>query len=259
MENKIILGNRGNASLGDILWMTAPLRYSNNIKISLHADDRSKWVGKAFENICEVEYVDNPPIRPDHLVDTTQEPYFSAHRSRKILLSLGIVNEVSVPFIKLTKDEIDWATNFLKDYKNPIAVINDNSATGDKTNYSGNYRRPPSEIMQVFVNKLVQNNVTPLQFGMSEDEKFTKLSNSIPIRGLSLRETAACYYIIGEYLGGDTGDYHLMLATGGKATVLIPEENLNAGYNYNDLVYKPENFENSISRVKYINFHKIQF
>jgi len=257
MENKTILGNRGNASLGDILWMTAPARYINNIKISLHADDRSRWVGKAFENICEVEYIDNPPIRPDNLADVTKEPYLSVHRSRKILLSLGITNEVSVPFVKLTKDEIDWAVSFLKDYKNPIVIINDNAGTGDKTNYSGNYRRPPTEITQYFANKLIENNMTPLQFGRTEDEKFTKLSNCIPIRGLSLRETAACYSVIGEYLGGDTGDYHLMLAAGGKATVLIPEENLNLGYNYNDLIYKPENFENSISRVRYINFHKI--
>jgi hypothetical protein len=257
MKNKMILGNKGNGSLGDILWMTAVLRYIKDIKISLHADERSEWVAKVFENLCEVEHVDHPPERPDNIIDTTKEPYSSSHRSRKILLALGITDKVSVPLIKITEDEINWAKDFLRDYRNPVVIVNDNGGSGDKNNSSAFYRKPPSHIVQQFTNELIKKGFTPLQFGKSEDDKFTKLENCIPIRGLNLRQTAACYNVIGQYLGGDTGDYHLMLAAGGKTTVLIPDENLSLGYNYSDLLYKPENFENSISRVNYINFHRV--
>jgi hypothetical protein len=250
----MILGSKGNASLGDILWMTAVIRYIKNVKILLHNDSRSRWAGKVFDNLCDVEYVDNPPPRPDNLIDANIEPFASSHRSRKILLSLGIKDQISVPKIKLLPDEINWAKEFLKQYKNPIVIINDNSGSGDKNNFSAFYRKPPSEIIESFVEQLIQKNYTPLQFGRSEEDKFTLAKKCIPIRGLSLRETAACYSIIGQYLGGDTGDYHLMLSVGGKATVLIPEQSFNMGYIYNDLLYKKENFENQISRVEYIKF-----
>jgi hypothetical protein len=251
----MIIGNKGNGSLGDILWMTSICRYVENVKLLLHNDEQSKWVGKIFNNLCEVDYVDEPPDRPDNIIDTNKEPYLSSHRSRKILLSIGIENTVSVPLIKLTFDEIDWARNFLKDYSNPIVVINDNSGTWDKNNIRSLYVRPPINVMQNIIDKLINDKYTPLQFGRIEDDKFTKLSKAVPIRGLSLRETAACYYIINKYIGGDTGDYHLMLSVGGNANVLIPNESINLGYIYNDLLYKPENFENSVNRVKYINYN----
>ena len=253
----MILGNRGNGSLGDILWMSGVLRYVKDVKIILHNDEQCKYVGELFKNLCEVEYSNNPPDRPDNITDTTKEPYLSSHRSRKILLSLGIEDKVSVPLIKLDSEEINWAHNFLKDYQNPIVVANDNSGCWDKSNFRAHYVRPPIDLMQKTTNKLIEDGFTPLQFGRKEDERFTPLTGAIPIRGLSLREVAACYCVIKQYIGGDTGDYHLMISVGGIATVFVPNESLSFGYIYDDLLYKSENFENSISRVKYINFHKI--
>lgn len=254
----MILGNKGNGSLGDVLWMTAVLRYVKDVRIVLHNDEQSKWVGQIFQNLCEVEYSDNPPERPDNLVDITRRPYLYSHRSRKILLSLGIQEEISAPFVKLNFNEINWAYEFLKNYKNPIVVVNENSGCWDKTNLRAHYVRPPIPLMQRMTNKLIEDDFTPLQFGRKEDEKFTPLTGAIPIRGLSLRQIAACYYLIKQYIGGDTGDYHLMLAVGGLATVFIPNENIGLGYIYNDLLYKPENFENSKSRVDYLNFNYIK-
>ena len=253
----MILGNKGNGSLGDTLWISAVLRYIKDIKIILHNDEQCKWTGQIFKNLCEVEYSDNPPDRPDNIIDVTKEPYLSSHRSRKILLASGITDKVSIPFIKLTEDEINWAKDFLKDYKNPIVITNENSGCWDKSNFRAHYVRPPVDLIQKATNQLVKDGFTPLQFGRKEDERFTPLVGAIPIRGFSLREVAACYYIIKQYIGGDTGDYHLMISVGGKATVFIPNESIPLGYIYNDLLYKPENFENSISRVNYINFHKI--
>jgi len=249
-----MLGNKGNGSLGDCLWLTAVLRYVKDVKILLNDDDQLRWVGRIFENTCDVDFVNDPPERPDTKVNLCVEPYLSSHRSLKILRSLGINEKVCVPFINLTQKEIEWAENFYKNYKNPIVIVNDNSGTWDKTNHRAHYVRPPVEIMQQFVNNLIKLNFTPIQFGRIEENKFTPLNNAIHIRGLNVRELSASYNYIGKYFGGDTGDYHLMLAVGGEATVLIPKESKSWGYDYNDLLYKKENFENGISRVKYIQF-----
>jgi len=249
-----MLGNKGNGSLGDCLWLTAVLRYIKDVKILLNDDNQLRWVGKIFDNLCEVDYVNNPPERPDTKVNLNVEPYLSSHRSLKILKSLNINEKICVPLIKLTQEEMEWAQNFYKDYKNPIVIINDNSGTWDKTNYRAHYVRPPSEIIQKFVDNLIESGFTPIQFGRIEENRFTPLNNTIHIRGLDVRKLAASYNFIGKYIGGDTGDYHLMLAVGGQAKVLIPKENKSLGYDYNDLLYKKENFENSHSRVEYIQF-----
>jgi len=250
----MIIGNRGNGSLGDCLYITSVFRYTKG-KVVLHDDQQCRQVGNIFSDICEVEYSENPPERPDNALQNNNITLPPVHRTRKILLSIGIQELISVPFIKLKQQEIEWAENFLKEYKNPVVIINDNSGSGDKTNIRANYVKPPNIVMQKICDDLTRNGHTPLQFGRKENEKFTPLKNSIPIRGLSIREIAACYYIIKKYVGGDTGDYHLMIAVGGVANVLIPNESLNLGYLYSDLLYKPENFENNISRVKYINYN----
>lgn len=251
----ITIGSRGNSSLGDCLYLTSVFRYIAG-KVILHKDEQSRQVGLVFNNICEVEYDDLPPERPDNLIKNVPDVFYQVHRTRKILLSLGIKEEISCPFVKISKEENEWALEFIKDYKNPVVIVNDNSGNWDKNNTRANYVRPPSYIMQLVCDKLIESGYTPLQFGRKEEERFTSLTGAIPIRGLSIRQLAACYSMIKKYFGGDTGDYHLMIATGGQANVFIPNETTSLGYIYNDLLYKPENFENKTPLVKYIKFHE---
>jgi ADP-heptose:LPS heptosyltransferase len=254
----MIIGNKGNGSLGDCLWITSVFRYIKAGKVVLHNDEQCRAVGRIFDNICEVEYSHSPPERPDNITHLSTELYTSSHRSKKILLACGITNNVSVPFVKINNSETAWAKDFLKKYKNPIVAINDNSGSGDPSNFRAAYVRPPVDKLQSLVNKLVNKNHTVLQFGRIENSKFTPLSHCEHIRGLSIRQTAACYSVIQQYIGGDTGDYHLMLAVGGTAVVLIPDESIQFGYVYNDLLYKDINFENNMRRVNYLNFNKIK-
>lgn len=251
----ITIGSRGNSSLGDCLYLTSVFRYKTG-KVILHNDEQSKQVGSIFHGICDVEHNDLPPERPDNIIKDIPNEFYSVHRTRKILLSLGINEKISSPFVKISKEELDWAIDFLKDYKNPIVIVNDNSGSCDKTNTRANYVRPPVDIMQSICNKIIKEGFTPLQFGRKENERFTPLIGAMPIRGLSIRKLAACYSIVKKYIGGDTGDYHLMIATGGKANVFIPNETFNLGYIYNDLLYKKENFLNQDTLVKYIKFHE---
>jgi len=251
----ITIGSRGNSSLGDCLYLTSVFRYETG-KVILHNDEQSKQVGLVFDNICDVEYNDFPPERPDNLIKDISHKLNLDHRTRKILLSLGINEKVSCPFVRISKEETDWAIEFLKDYKKPIVIINDNSGSWDKNNIRAHYVRPPTDMMQLICDKIIEGGFSPLQFGRKENERFTPLIGAKSIRGLSIRQLAACYSVIKKYIGGDTGDYHLMIATGGKANVFIPKESYNLGYIYNDLLYKTENFLNQDPLVKYIKFHE---
>jgi hypothetical protein len=251
IDNNISLGNFGNGGLGDCLYLTSVFRYKRG-KIILHNDEQSKQVSRVFDYIAEVEFSNNPPERPD------KDCKLPVHRAEKILKSMGIESRICVPYVVLTKEEKEWSKNFLKDYNNPIIIVNDNSGTWDSTNTRAHYVRPPVALMQEMCNFLYKNGYTPLQFGRKEINRFTPLKNAIHIRGLDIRELAACYHSISKIVSGDTGDYHLMLGVGGKASVFHPPHSEQMGYLFEDLHYKPENFENGVSRVDYIDYTTIK-
>jgi len=246
----IAIGNKGNGSAGDCSWITAAFRYFDG-KVILHDNEQCRKMGKIFDNICEVEYSENPPERPDKKFEKLNGYHLDCHTSRKILLGLGINNPISVPLLKVTKEETEWAKDFLKEYNNPVAIVNDNAGSNDPNNVSANYRRTPVKILQNIVDS--QKDITFLQFGISN--KFTPLNNCIHLVDLSIRQLISCYSVIRQYIGNETGDYHLMLGVGGQCLTFIPKENHVMGYNYSDLLYRPENFENGISRVKYQVFN----
>jgi len=118
---------------------------------------------------------------------------------------------------------------------------------------------PPRKIIQEIVNYL-SDKFCVLQFGLAENfyrarySNFTPLENAYHIRGLEARELAACYHVIGKYIGGDTGDYHLMLAVGGIATTLVPKESCEMGYLYSNLFYAKDMWNGEDIRVTYINY-----
>ncbi len=72
------------------------------------------------------------------------------------------------------------------------------------------------------------------------------------VRGLSVRQLAAVYHIIGKLISPDTGDYHLMLAVGGKAVCLAPAHSDQFGYRHWDLHYDALCWGEERPRVRYI-------
>ena len=71
------------------------------------------------------------------------------------------------------------------------------------------------------------------------------------MRGLTVRQLAAFYHVIGKLVTGDSGDYHLMLGVGGKVACLIPPNNPQMGYLHWDLLYSPVCWGGEKARVRY--------
>ena len=221
-------------NLGDALWLTPLARWFSDLTVQLRAGDkRAKAVSELFNGMCKVEFVDNPA--------ETKKTDENIHVTQKILHAHGIWDDDSMPRIKLTQGELDWAKAYLSAYHNPIILINSNSGTNDPLNYRAQYVRPPDRIMQELCSYFMNKNFTVLQFGPDakyyDRDPYLPLINAVHIRGLTLRQTAACYAIVGKMISGDTGDYHLMLAVGGQCVTLVPHENLQLGYSYSDLLY----------------------
>src|ERR1041384_418067 len=245
MDREIVIGNRGNGGLGDLCFFTPSFR-NNKGKIILHDDIQSRQVSTILKGVCDVEFSQLPPERPEINCN------LPIHRSRKIMYSLGINDIYCVPWIRLKPEELDWADNFIKSYIRPFIIINDNGGSWDSTNYRSKYVRGNPSDTQDVCDKLVKLGYTPLQVGRQEKDKFTPLNNAIHIQGLDLRKTGAIFNKVGLFYGTDSGLYHYMLACGGKCIVSIPEHNIeNWGYDYNDLLYTKECFGNEKVRVKY--------
>ena len=252
------VGNRGNGSLGDCLWLTPIAKAVNDLTVELHDDQQSREVGRIFEGIADVEHCRLPLVRPDF-----GRPE-KTHTAQKILNGLGIDSVSCIPKIQLKKEEVEEAKAILSKFKNPIAIVNDNQGSNDPNNEAAQYKRPPSILMQATVNTLSQNGFTPIQFGRADKPTdcypvFSPLSNCEYIRGLNLRILGACYRIIGKYIGGDTGDYHLMLAVGGKALVYIPEDNFLNGFDYSELIYFNHLWRGEKPRVIYPVFTNFSY
>lgn len=252
----MIFGFNSTGALGDYTYITAALNVLDNCIVQLHDTEQCRDVSVIFNNLAKVEFVNDPP-HPIY-----KDGNKSIHAAQKVLDKLGITEVNCIPKIRLTQEEIEWAKKFLENYKNPVVVVNDNGGSGDKNNFCAQYKRPPVFLIQNIVNRLKELNYTVLQFGRNDHKDFpncyTPLNNAIHIRGLSLRQLAACYHVIGKFIGGDTGDYHLMLSVGGKSIDLIPPENPRLGFIYDELLYYDFLWKNEKPRVKYICFNNIE-
>lgn len=115
--------------------------------------------------------------------------------------------------IYLAKEEIEWAANLLKDYKNPLAV-------GVNCNPYWAYLREVNDARWEKVFSELRKDFTLLQFGLSN--QFTPVEGAIKFLDMPIRQVAACYSIIRRYCGVDTGNVHLMQAVGGRVFVAVP-------------------------------------
>lgn len=239
------------SNLGDNLWITPVLKYCN-YPIQIANGERCRKISKIYNNLTSVEFVNGLNYYPLNK---------EIHNTKQIFSQIGLdfKNKNLIPKIKLDESEIKWAKKFLEKYENPIVIINDNSGSNDPSNRRASFILPPREIMQQ-VSSYLSKKFSVLQFGLAEGfyrigySNFNPLENAYHIRGLEVRQLAACYHVIGKYIGGDTGDYHLMLAVGGRSTTLVPKENYEMGYIYSNLFYSKDMWNGEDIRATYINY-----
>lgn len=241
-------------NLGDTLWVTPLARYlppGEMIVQMLGHDARSRATAPILEGLCPVEWVEK----------TTETPKFPfrGHVTQRILAAYGFRDKPSIPRVLLKIEEMVWAYDYLRELgcgPDTVAFTNHNSGSGDPTNYRAHYVRPPSEVIKTLARFWGGGKGKVIQFGPAptfhDKDPFDPIPNAIQVRGLSVRQLAACYHVIGKLISGDSGDYHLMLAVGGKAVCLVPPHDEQVGYCYWDLHYDSVCWGDEKSRVKYV-------
>lgn len=244
------------SNLGDNLSYTA-LAAHTPIRVHMYNDAGCRGVAPIFDGLCEVVFdnggpVDGKPTNPRSTDDGTI-PWPAAKRC---LLQYGFPDVPAIPIMKFEEWEIAEARDFVYDLYNDspyegdldICVIKASPQVTD-------LRTPPIELMQAIIKSRPETNF--IGFGLSPKHFKHNFANvELPrvkmFWDFSIRKQAAIYQIIGKYIGCDSGDYHLMLSTGGSCEVLVPAEKWNYRYQY--FHYGPECWLDQPSRVKYYDW-----
>lgn len=239
-------------NLGDILWTTPLTRYEENVVVVLRAGDaKAEATSEVLRYQCARIFQNDPP-------ETKQAP-IRAHVTQRILTAYGHGGKPSIPRVILKPDEIQAAVKLLVGHgytPESCAIVNHNSANGDLTNHRAHYVRPPSDVMSALARfHMKGGRAKVFQFGPAEGyyarDPFEPIEGCVHIRGLSVRELAACYHVIGKVISGDTGDQWLMLAVGGKVACLVPPHSDSMGYRHWDLHLDATCWGDEVPRVQY--------
>lgn len=186
--------------MGDILTVTPCADRLPNAVLLLPPELQN--YGCFFDGLCPVRITNDYPEFP-----------FCADRPvvESNLAIVGIAVQPGVlPIVKLTQDEKVYAYKSIKSYPNPVAIVPTCSRQ-----WTG-LRAKPSDHWGPIVAAL-RDRHTVLQFGYPE---FPDIKGAVRMDFPGYRRLAALYSQIGRGVMLNTGDYHLMLAVGGKCVVL---------------------------------------
>lgn len=221
-------------NLGDNLSCTPILNYYKDSILHMVDDIGCRQIAPIFEGLAEVVFDnDNPRRNIGSHPNKTHE--------RHLLDMYGLNHVSALPVLKLKKEEIEEAREFLSIYNNPIIFkLNPREKKCE--------RSIPENILNLIADNLKNKN-TLLNFAINKSGN--DILDNLELNGVTtiynkpIRFQAACYYLIGKYIGPDTGDYRLMLSVGGKCSVLVPPNSFT--YSYSAFHLKEE-------RVKYFQF-----
>lgn len=208
-------------SLGDWLSLTPTLRRLDNPKVLARDSAHTRSFATLYEGLAEVEFT-------NEVVSPTPEAGFGPF-SRRIMNAFGFTGN-AIPSVILRSEEIDWAREFLKDYNRPIVFNNTCGGANVEKPITDlcNWRKMPDQFAQEVIDGLNTVGKTPIRFGVKTSvdiyNNYDEFKGLVNIPDLPLRKVAACYKVIGEYAGTDSGDHHLMLAVGGKSQCFVPPD-----------------------------------
>lgn len=239
------------ANLGDILWVTPLARHIPDLVVHLRDnDEKVRATAPILQHTC-AHVFDGAPTE-------TPKAQVQGHVTQQILKAYDLEGKPSIPRVILTADEIRWAIDFLYQYGGPkrVAVVAHCSGVDNPTNHRARYVQGSVEDMEQIAKFWKGAGYTVFQFAPAptfySTDIFTPFKGCVHIRGLTVRQLAACYYVIGRLISVDTGDYHLMLAVGGRVAAMVPPHNDGVGYRHWDLHYDATCWGDEKPRVTYI-------
>jgi hypothetical protein len=251
-----ILASVYGGNLGDTLWLTPLARYED-LTVWMRGDDtKARSVAPILDGVCSVVLKPNPP-------ETLKAP-IRAHVTQQILAAYGHGGKPSIPRVILRPDEVQWAVDYVKGVTGGhsskiVAMVNHCSGSADPTNYRAAYVRGNPAVFESLARFWKGAGYKVLQFGPAPGfytpDVFTPIEGAIPVRGLSVRQLAAVYHVIGKLISLDTGDRWLMLAVGGKVACLVPPHSDQMGYRHWDLLLDATCWGDERSREGYALHH----
>ncbi len=214
MVSKKIISSNQSKGLGDILILTAVCKILNGVD-EIHLNPGVQQFKLFFDGICNNIIITKTP----YLLKDIGEGHFIERKLRNFLSDDQIPKEYYPQINVKNDDNLKWAKSIQSQYEKPILIFHPNCSLPWK--YKKEYGNKADEYftMQQIINFLSKK-FTIIQTGLSSN--FTKYNNVIEMKDLPLGKLISLYYISGRYLGSDTGDFHLMLAVGGKTLVLHP-------------------------------------
>jgi hypothetical protein len=194
------------SGLGDLIMLT-PLCNVFPGEVTVQIPTKAARFACIFDGVARVQLID-PPFKSPRLGDGIYV--------QQMLRAMGKPDASCVPRIALKDEEIEQAREFLKPYPNPLVLVVNCAA------HWKHMREFDPAKWQTVVDQ-IKDRYTILQFGVSSN--FTPIAGTTPIKDLPIRQAAAVYHVAGKYIGVDTGDFHLTIAAGGKAIVVVPPSN----------------------------------
>lgn len=202
-DGKIEIGPWANAlAMGDTLMLTPVAKALGN-KAVVCLPEKCKRFAFFFRGFCDVRITENYPLIP----------FGRELLSKQALRYFNFGHLDPLPRINLDEDTKKKAKPLVNGFPNPIAFV----PTCSK-NWA-HIRQRPAFFWKPVVEEL-HKRYEVLQFGFQD---YPLVPGAIRMPFVDLETLAGVYSLIGNYVGTDTGDYHLMLAVGGRAVVAEPE------------------------------------
>lgn len=235
------------ANLGDNLALT-PLLNATPCRLRLLDEEWMRYTAEIFNDLCEIEWVKDKAALGSPKYADLPRPW-----SKRALVVHGFNDVPAIPKIKLSAAEIEdgqrWADYTSRSFGGkPLCIIK--AVPGRSTERS---------VPHAVIDRIVEGNPETkfVTFNLGGNHPKAEMA-SPPIKGvfemlnMPVRAQASCYAAVGRYVGVDTGDYHLMLAAGGKADVLCPSHR--PTYNWWLTHYGEDCWLDETVRVSYQDF-----
>lgn len=188
--------------LGDTLCIT-PLAAALGNKAVMLLPKSMEHFAFLFHELCPVRIVDSPPVFP----------WKTKHASKQKLDMFGLSGVSPLPVVKLRPEIIQQGRAALAGICNPIAFTPTCSKGWE------HIRQRPARFWEPVVAELSKR-FSVCQFGR-RDYPTVPGARRMPFVNLEL--LAGIYHHLGNYVGVNTGDYHLMLAVGGRCVIAEPD------------------------------------
>lgn len=196
--------------LGDTLILTAVCKYFPKQFIVQLPPEKSHY-SILFEHLADVEICEKDKMTPFLGIG---QGHFATRRLRTFFgdAADGLDNR---PLVLYSDKESEiWASNFLKDKKNPCIMVKNCSKYWSET------RSIPDDLFPVIV-ETIKKTHTPIVCQSSAN--YTK-TEEIEFIDLDLKKYICLLRQTGFYCGANTGDEHLASAVGCRTVVYQPKD-----------------------------------